>query len=391
MNTIWKENGGIPASLLWKLAVVSGLSVANLYYNQPLLGQISRDLHISDLAASHIAMFTQIGYALGLFFIIPLGDLCDRRRILIINFSCLVLSLLTIGLVYNIYLIYAASLVTGICSITPQLFIPIAAQYSTPETKGRNVGLIVSGLLIGILASRVVSGFAGELWGWRFMFYGAAFFMVISAGIVLKALPEIPRNFRGNYFTLLKSIFGLIRRYSTLRVSSLRGGCAFGAFMAMWSCLAFKMEQPPFFAGSYIVGLLGLCGIAGALTASFVGRLVNKVGVKRFNWIGYLMLLAAWTFLFGLSDSYVGILIGIFLIDIGMQCIQLSNQTTIFSLCPSAANRINTVFMTTYFMGGSMGVFLAGIGWSLFEWNGVVLTAVILTGIGCLINHLAKD
>lgn len=142
-----KENQGLPASLLWTLAIIAGISVANLYYNQPLLNLISRDLHISEFTANMIAMITQIGYAIGLLFIIPLGDLYKRRNIILVNFSILVLSLLTTALSPTIYLILPASLLTGICSVMPQIFIPIAAQFSTPETKGRNVGIVLSGLL----------------------------------------------------------------------------------------------------------------------------------------------------------------------------------------------------------------------------------------------------
>ena len=152
-----KENQGVPSSLLWTLAIISGVTVANIYYNQPLLNRISRDLNISEFTANLIAMCSQIGYAIGLLFIIPLGDLYRRRNIILVNISILVVSLLTIALAPNIHLILFASLLTGACSVIPQIFMPLAAQYSTPETKGKNVGIILSGLLTGILASRVVA------------------------------------------------------------------------------------------------------------------------------------------------------------------------------------------------------------------------------------------
>ena len=194
-----KENTGLPSSLLWILAIIAGISVANLYYNQPLLNLISHDLKVSEFSANLIAMTTQIGYALGLLFIIPLGDLYKRKTIILINFSILVVSLLTIATAPNIYIILLASLLTGICSVMPQIFVPIAAQFSTPETKGKNVGMIISGLLTGILASRVVSGIAGEYMGWRFIFYVAAVLMVVCVIIIMRILPDIPSNFRGKY------------------------------------------------------------------------------------------------------------------------------------------------------------------------------------------------
>lgn len=385
-----KENQGLPASLLWTLAIIAGISVANLYYNQPLLNRISRDLQTSEFTANLIAMITQIGYAIGLLFIIPLGDLFKRKTIILINFTVLVVSLLTIVLTPYIHLILFASLLTGICSVMPQIFIPIAAQFSTPETKGKNVGMIVSGLLTGILASRVVSGIIGEYLGWRFIFFVAAGMMVICVIIIMRVLPDMPCNFKGRYSDLMKSLFSLVMEYPQLRISSLRAGIAFGSFLALWTSLAFKMEQALFFAGNNIVGLLGLCGIAGALTASYIGNYVQVLGVKRLNYIGCGLIFAAWFSLYSGQNSYVGIIIGIFIIDIGMQCIQLSNQTTIFSLNPKAANRINTIFMTTYFIGGSIGTLLAGIFWHWFGWQGVVGTGITLATCSFMINIFSK-
>ena len=164
-----KENGGLPAHILWTLAIVAGVSVANLYYNQPLLNIMRHELEVSEFKTNLIAMITQIGYALGLLFIVPLGDLYRRKNIILTNIFLLIFSLQANAKAPNIYIIWAASLITGICSMIPQIFVPIASQFSRPENKGRNVGVVISGLLTGILASRVVSGFVGEVRGWREM------------------------------------------------------------------------------------------------------------------------------------------------------------------------------------------------------------------------------
>ena len=355
-----KENGGLPASILWTLAIVAGVSVANIYYIQPLLNMIRHELGISEFRTNLIAMVTQIGYAAGLLFITPLGDLYQRKKIILVNFTVLIFSLLTIALTRNFHLILIASFLTGVCSMIPQIFIPIAAQFSRPEHKGRNVGIVLSGLLTGILASRVVSGFIGELIGWREMYHIAAGMMFICAIVVLKVLPDIQTNFQGKYSDLMKSLLALVKEYPQLRIYSIRAA------------------------------LLGLCGVAGALTASFVGRYVKRVGVRRFNFIGCGLILFAWLLFFVGENTFVGIIAGIIIIDIGMQCIQLSNQTSIFELNPRASNRINTVFMTTYFIGGSMGTFLAGSFWQLYGWHGVISIGVILTGISLLITIFYK-
>lgn len=390
MNAELKENAGLPAHILWTLAIVAGISVANLYYNQPLLNLMRADLGVSDFQANLIAMITQIGYALGLLFIVPLGDLYRRKKIILVNFFLLVFALLTMALAENIYTVWAASLVTGVCSMIPQIFVPIASQYSRPEHKGRNVGVVISGLLTGILASRVVSGWVGELLGWREMYFIAAGLMCICAFVVLKVLPDIRPTFEGRYSTLMKSLFHLLRDYPALRIYSIRSGLAFGAFLAMWSCLAFKMGNAPFYADSDVIGGLGLCGIAGALTASFVGKYVKRVGIRNFNFIGCSLILSAWASLYWGGNSYAGIIAGVLLIDIGMQCIQLSNQASIFELCPSASNRVNTIFMTTYFVGGSMGTFLAGSFWHVGGWVGVTAVGILLTSSSLAITLCSK-
>ena len=352
---------------------------------------IRQDLNVSEFHTNLIAMITQIGYAIGLLFIVPLGDLFQRKKIIIINFSLLILSLLTIAMAPSINVILGASLVTGICSMVPQIFIPIASQFSRPEHKGRNVGIVVSGLLTGILASRVVSGLVGEIFGWREMYYIAAVLMLLCSVVVMKVLPDIQPNFQGKYSELMKSLFSLLKTYPQVRLYPIRAGLCFGSFLTLWSCLAFKMGQTPFHAGSNIIGMLGLCGIAGALSASLVGKYVKQVGVQRFNFIGCGLILLSWSILYTGQNSYIAIIAGIILIDIGMQCIQISNQTSLFELCPSASNRVNTIFMTTYFIGGSLGTFLAGTCWHWFGWAGVAGIGSVLATTSLLITACNRE
>lgn len=293
MKSQLKEGAGFPDRLLYTLAVIAGVSVANLYYNQPLLEMIRQDLGTSTLAANHIALFAQCGYALGLLFLIPLADLYSRRRILIADFTLLILALLATAAAPDIRTVHVSSFVIGVCSVVPQFFIPLAAQYSRPERKNRNVGVVLSGLLTGILASRVVSGAVGEWLGWREMYLIAAGLMILSAIAVFRILPDARPNFSGSYGALMRSLLTLVCRYPQLRVHSARAALAFGSFLCFWASLAFKMAGEPFHAGSDIVGLLGLCGVAGAVTATFVGRYIARVGIFRFNCIGAALQLAA--------------------------------------------------------------------------------------------------
>lgn len=389
-NYTLKTDAGIPGSVIFALAVIAGVSVANLYYNQPLLETIRQDLDITITQSSRITLFTQMGYALGLFFIIPLADLVSRKKIIISNFLILLFSLMAIAVSSNIYVIHAASIVTGACSVIPQLFVPLTAQYSLPVNKERNVGIILSGLLSGILVSRVISGAVGELWGWRTMYFIASGLMVVSCIVILMILPPSETNFKGRYSELLKSIFVLYGKYPEMRIGPMRAGLMFGSFMCFWASLAFMMAEEPFCVGSDIVGLLGLCGLAGTITASTVGKYVPRYGVVKFNIAGAVMGIAAWLIFMFVGGSYVALILGIILIDIGSQFIQLSNQSTLFRLEPSASNRINTIFMTTFFIGGALGTFLSSFAWEYFGWTGVCISGISLTAASLAITLFTR-
>ena len=386
-----KDDEGVPASLLFIMAYMAAVSVANIYYCQPLLSLMGNDLGIDEWRTSLIAMITQVGYACGLFFIIPSGDKFDRKKIVSYSFSILTIALLCIALSNNFHAVMAASFAVGACSVMPQIFIPIAAQYSRPEKKGANVGLIVSGLLTGILASRVISGLVGEWLGWRSMYVIAAIVMSLCTLIVWRIMPYTENNYTGSYKRLMHSLFALIREYKLLRICALRAAFAFGSFLALWASLTFKMEQAPFYAGSDVVVLLGLCGVAGAMSASVVGRLVSRIGVRNFNLLGAALMLSAWIIAYLWGNTYTAIIITILILDIGMQCIQLSNQTVVFSLNPKASNRINTIFMTNYFIGGSLGTFLSGSAWSMAGWSGVTIVGIGLAFCSLCITLFSKQ
>lgn len=386
-----KDNEGVPASLLFTMACMAAVSVANIYYCQPLLSLMGNDLGIDEWRASLIAMITQVGYACGLFFIIPSGDKFDRKKIVSYSFTILAMALLCIALSDNFHAVMTASFAVGACSVMPQIFIPIAAQYSRPEKKGANVGLIVSGLLTGILASRVISGLVGEWLGWRAMYFIAAIVMSLCTLVVWRIMPYTENNYTGSYKRLMHSLFALIREYKLLRICTLRAAFAFGSFLALWASLTFKMEQAPFYASSDVVGLLGLCGVAGAMAASVVGRLVSRIGVRNFNLLGAALMLSAWVIAYLWGNTYTAVIVTILILDIGMQCIQLSNQTVVFSLNSKASNRINTIFMTNYFIGGSLGTFLSGSAWSMAGWSGVTIVGIGLAFCSLCITLFSKQ
>ncbi len=222
------------------------------------------------------------------------------------------------------------------------------------------MGIVLSGLLTGILASRVISGYIGEWLGWREMFFIAALVMVACMGVMLLMMPEMKRNYVGTYRGLMTTVAEIFILHPSIRIYSIRAAFGFGSMMAIWSCLAFHLAQPPFSAGSDMVGMLGLCGIMGAMAASGVGKLVPKFGIRKFSLLGAGMQIIAWAIALLFGDTYAGLIAAIILVDIGLQCQQLSNQSGCLQEIPQASNRANTIFMTTYFIGGSLGTFCAG-------------------------------
>lgn len=381
-----KEDKGIERSLLLTMAVIAGLTVANCYYNQPLLEMIRHDMGVSQHEANLITVVTQIGYALGLCFLIPMGDLYSRRRIIVINMSVAAVMAVFIAFSQRVWIVWGASLLLGACSVIPQFFIPIAGQYSEKKNKGRNMGIVLSGLLTGILASRVVSGYVGEWLGWREMFIIAALIMIVCLILTLKIMPQINSNYVGTYRGLMKSVFHIVANNARIRLYAIRAAFSFGSMMTIWSCLAFRLAQAPFFSGSEMVGTLGMCGIAGALAASGLGKLVNQWGIRRMSLYGACLQLVAWTTAYLFGDTYLGLIVAIILVDIGLQCLQLSNQSGCIQEMPEASNRANTIFMTTYFIGGSFGTYCAGLAWTHEGWMGVCAVGAVLAAISLCIT-----
>lgn len=359
---------------LWLMTIGAGIVVANNYYNQPLLGKIAKELNIAEAAASNIAMITQIGYAVGLLLLVPLGDMFKKRKIIIIDFILIMASLLAFASSQNITTMLLASFFIGLSSVVPQMFVPLAAQLSDANEKGKNVGMVMTGLLIGILSSRIFSGILAEYVGWREVYYIATTIIFILWILIFFLLPDIKPTFSGSYWGLMKSILYYIKAVPSLRLASVRGALALGSFLAFWTSLTFHLERSPFFAGSDIAGELGIVGIGGALAAAMVGRIADRVNKNTLITYAAILMILSWC-VFGIwGFTYIGLIVGIFILDVGLQSIHVSNQAIVFSSNSNAANRLNTVYMTSYFIGGSLGTFVGGKAWEYMGWTGVVLT-----------------
>lgn len=372
---------------LWVMTIGAGLVVANNYYNQPLLGRIADTFLISEARAGYISMLAQAGYAVGLLFIIPLGDMFRRKQLILWDFMLIILSLLLAAVSPNEYILMLASFLIGATSVVPQLFVPMAAQLAKPTERGKAVGTVMSGLLVGILLSRTISGFVGAHLGWRAMFFIAAGIILLLGVAIYFLLPEVHPDYKGSYKNLMKSLISLIREEPLLRLASVRGALTFACFGGFWTTLVFLLEEPPFNAGSELAGSFGLIGAGGALMASVMGRVSDRFNTRHIITATTVLIILAYGIFGTYHHSLFGLVAGVILLDLGLQATHIANQTMVFSLNPQARNRLNTVYMVTYFTGGAIGTFIASQAWQVWAWSGVVATGLFFSSLA-LIVHL---
>jgi predicted MFS family arabinose efflux permease len=375
----------IERTTLAAMAVGCGLAVANLYYAQPLLADMGRYFGVPERRMGLVAMLSQAGYAAGLLLFVPLGDRLERRSFILAMLGAVTVALVAVAAAPSFTWLAAASLAVGVTTVTPQLLVPFAAHLAGPGERGRVVGTVMSGLLVGILAARTVSGLVGESLGWRAMYAVAAALMVALALALRWLLPRSQPEPSGlSYLGLLRSIGGLLRDEPVLRQSCLFGATGFGAFSAFWTALAFHLAGPPFRYPSSIIGLFGLAGIVGALAASAAGRLADRQSPRRAVGAGLAGILLAYGVLAGAGGTLGGLVAGVVLLDLGAQAAHISNQSRIYAVRPEARSRMNTAYMVASFVGGAIGSYGGAWGWSLAGWGGVCLVGLALTAVGLI-------
>jgi len=377
----------LSSPLLWLMTVVSAVVVANNYYNQPLLAEMAAEFNVSEAEVSKITVLTQLGYASGLLLIIPLGDKLFRRKLILVDLVFVFLSLVWMALSKELWMMSIASFLIGFTSVIPQVFVPMVAELSNSDNRSQNIGMVMSGLLMGILLSRFIGGIVGDIWGWRSIYWGASIMMIVSWGFIYKMLPEIKPNFTGNYISLMKSVWNLAKSEPILQLASFRGAVSFASLCAVFTTLAFHLEEPPFEVGPSIAGTFGLIGAAGALGAAFIGR-INKVWSRhKIITISLVILLISWFFIYFMGNTYIGLIIGIIMIDLGLQSSHIMNQSDYFAIKTTATSRLNTVYMVIYFIGGSLGSLLAAQAWGIAGWKGVCFIGATFALLG-IASHL---
>lgn len=351
---------------LLAMAVAGGIAVANIYYNQPMLGIIEAEFRHQPITGM-VPTATQLGYALGLFLLLPLGDLVNRRIMIVGQFVALAVALALAALAPSAWMLVAASVIVGACSTVAQQIVPFAASLAPPEKRGSTIGTVMAGVLSGILFSRTLSGFVGENAGWREMFWIGVPLALVAAGLMLAVLPHHRPTSTLRYHQAIQSLGQLWRRHPALRAATMIQALLFASFTAFWTILALYLAGPKFELGADVAGLFGIVGAVGIFAAPLAGRVADKRGPHFVVWLGAGLTIAAWL-IFGIWTSILSLVIGVVVLDFGIQSALISNQHIIYALDAHARSRLNTVFMTGMFLGGAAGSAMATFAWGQGGW-----------------------
>ena len=375
-NLYIEKAGGIKSlnpRIVLILAISCGITVANIYWAQPLLDSIAHTFGSNITTAGLIITLTQIGYVIGLVFLVPLGDILERRKLIVIVLLVASVSLISAAFSSTILIFMAASLAIGVTSVVAQILVPFSATLALEHERGKVVGQVMSGLLFGILLARTLSGIISASLGWRYVFGIASVLVIFLSFLLSRTLPKSKIETSLTYPQLLKTVWDLVKTERLLRIRSLYGMLVFASFSVLWTSLTFLLAHPPYNFSDAIIGLFGLIGASGAASANIAGRIADKGYTKSATGIFLFSILASFLIMVFGKTSLVPLIIGIIIFDFAAQGAHILNQSEIYKLKPEARSRLTTAYITSFFIGGSIGSATSAIIFSKYGWVGVCM------------------
>jgi predicted MFS family arabinose efflux permease len=373
------QQQGLAKSKILVMAVAAGVCVANNYYNQPILSAIGHSFNAPDSQTGIISVLTQAGYGLGLFFITPLGDRVDRKKLVLVLQGLLALTAAAMAFATNITSVFIISLLLGIFSVSAQVLMPMAASLN-PHNRGQSASIVFTGILTGILAGRVFSGYVSAWLGWRYVYGISAGMIMLIAFVFNYSLPNVQRQFSGNYLQLLQSTILQFKRFPLLRIAALLGALTFGIFCSFWTTLTFHLSKAPFNYPPDKIGMFGILAVVGAMVVPYFGKMADKGNLSRLRLRMTLVIIIGAVLLKVLPYALLSMVLAVVLLDVGVQVAQVTNIAIIYSLDATAHSRINTMYMTCYFIGGAVGTFIGVQCWKFGGWQ-TVTSQLIIWGV----------
>lgn len=388
-NQLVKNNGHkqslMSPAMTLLFATACGISVANIYFAQPLLDRLSNDFGIDHSVIGVVITITQIFYGLGLLLLVPLGDLLNQRRLIVGQMLLSAIALIIVGTAFSSVVLFVGMALVGLLAVVTQTLVAFAANIASPTERGRVVGIVTSGIVIGILLARTFAGILTDLAGWRSVYIVSAALMLLLASLFFKVLPVVEREVKSiTYLQLIRSTFTLFIQERTLRVRSVLALLIFADFSILWTSLVLPLSAPPFALSYSAIGAFGLVGVAGALAAASAGKLADRGYGQRTTGSALLLLLISWLFISYLQQTLVALVVGIVLLDLAVQAIHVTNQTMILPLHPEARSRLTAGYMMFYSIGSASGSIASTQIYAHFGWGGVSLLGASVSALALL-------
>ncbi|OMD35107.1 MFS transporter [Paenibacillus odorifer] len=387
----------VPVSIISRnvallFSIACGIVVANIYYAQPLLDAISNEFGISHSFVGLVITITQIFYALGLLLLVPLGDLLNRRWLIAGQMLLSVLALIVVGTATSSIVLFVGIAAVGFLAVVTQTLVAFAATLAAPAERGRIVGVVTSGIVIGILLARTFAGVLMDLAGWRSVYLVSAVLTLIMACVLFRVLPHYEHKRESlSYLQLIRSMFTLFAQERTLRIRAALGMMIFTAFSILWTSLVLPLSAPPFSLSHTAIGAFGLAGVAGALAAARAGRLADRGLGQKTTGVALILLLISWLPISYVQHSLIALIVGIILLDLAVQAVHVTNQSMILTLRPEARSRLTAGYMIFYSIGSATGSIASTSIYVYFGWNGVSLLGAIVSALALLFWLLTKE
>ncbi len=372
------------------LGLACAVGVSSIYFNQPLLSEMAKTFHSRPEHIGFVAVATQVGYAAGLLTFVPMGDVLERRSLMMRMFAAVSVALLLLAAAPSLFWVILASVLVGLFASVTHIVLPIAPDLVDDRQRGRAIGIVMTGLLMGVLLARTFSGWVSKIHGWRWVFVAAALLNLAFVPLLWRKMPRLPPKEDLRYTDAMISLWTLFRTEPLLREASIVGGLMFASFSCFWTNLAFLLDTH-YQLGPGAAGSFGIVGAAGALCATFAGRMADRHGARWVASAGlatltfsYLLMWAAVRIPMSTVEHVAALVLGVVILDVGAQMTQIANQTRIFGLVASARSRLNTVYMVLYFVGAALGSWLSTLAWAHWGWNGVCVLALGFMALAAL-------